>query len=661
MKFLQTLGIKYFLFIMTTVLIPSSLFAQNNHDFWTLELVAIAKIESKRGWIKFRDDSKINPNTVFQKHAVAFGLSSEDLMVLRDIDTDDLGYSHYRYDQFYKGIQIIGGEYIVHVNEDGFTYSANGDLVTNLEMEVATNISEATALATAMNQADGNSFAWLDLAAEDVLQEMQDDATATYYPHGEMVLVRDDLTAEFEDSEFMLAWQFDIYMGLEGEARRIFIDVNNGQYLAHHPLSHNCTGQGKVTWDTGLKTIGTVSNTVNYILFDDCTNYPYTLKTWDMQRQSSVSNRIDSEDANYIWDGGSTNQTGVQAHWAMTKTRDYFETVHNRNSWDDNDSDWVIYNEANISGSNNGSCWNCYAGIASFGGGGDVTSPQDDWNTLDIVGHEFSHGVIESSAGLISSGESGALNESFADIFGEMVERVARITTIENDWKIKGDWGDALRNFADPNDLNDPDTYEGDNWISTTPPCDNTNDQCGIHTNSTVHSYWFYLLAEGGTGTNDAGNTYSVTGIGIDAARDIAYKNLTVYLTSNSNYSDAKDGSLQAAEDIYGVCSNEALQVANAWHAVNVAPNILNNQVCGPIISGLYEGIYTVTGGGDCETHVNPFLFQNVEFIAGDKVDLEEGFTATSGPFGVYFEAFIDPDCTPPPVTLKEAPIKEID
>ena len=167
-----------------------------------------------------------------------------------------------------------------------------------------------------------------------------------------------------------------------------------------------------------------------------------------------------------------------------------------------------------------------------FGNGSQMTYGDGNasWNplvSLDIVGHEVSHGVTEYSAGLVYSYESGALNESFSDIFGEAIENFA---TGSNDWLMGEDIGvnpgSALRSMADPPIKGDPDTYLGTNWRF------DSADNGGVHTNSGVQNKWFYLMAVGEAGVNDNGQSYNVTGIGIDDAEAIAYRNLTVYLTS---------------------------------------------------------------------------------------------------------------------------------
>ena len=109
-----------------------------------------------------------------------------------------------------------------------------------------------------------------------------------------------------------------------------------------------------------------------------------------------------------------------------------------------------------------------------------------------------------------------------------------------------------------------PDTYEGNDWV--TGPADNG----GVHSNSGVQNFWYYLLVNGGTGTNDINNAYSVQGLGLDTAAQIAYRNLSTYLTPTSNYEDARFFGIQSAIDLFGACSYEVEQTTRAWYAVGV-------------------------------------------------------------------------------------------
>lgn len=262
----------------------------------------------------------------------------------------------------------------------------------------------------------------------------------------------------------------------------------------------------------------------------------------------------------------------LDAHWGMEMTHDYYSQVLNRNSYDGNGG--VVRNFINgmwpmsFTQSNAAALPAPYFSMVYGLGDGENTTP---FVGLDVMGHEFTHMVTESNGhgGLDYEGESGALNESFSDIFGTAIEFFTKGD--DANWNIGEDLiigGGFLRSMSSPKVAANPDTYEGQHWVD---PSDLGNDNGGVHTNSGVQNKWFYLLTAGGTGTNDKGDAYTVTGIGIDKAAKIAYRNLTNYLTPQATYQDAYTGSLQAAADLYGgTGSNEYKSVKDAWFAVGI-------------------------------------------------------------------------------------------
>jgi Zn-dependent metalloprotease len=256
----------------------------------------------------------------------------------------------------------------------------------------------------------------------------------------------------------------------------------------------------------------------------------------------------------------------IQAQYALGTTLDYYALRHGRESYDDQGGPVSAY--INYGDRSNNAFW--FQGNLLLGGGDGIH--RSDMSAVDIVGHEFTHGVIQHTADLRYSGESGALNESFADIFGEMSEFFARGKC---DWQVGQQVAQSsrvrFRSFRDPKSVNHPDTYEGQNWINQ--ECGlpvGFNDFCGVHTNSSVQNKWFYILANGEAGVNDRGDQYQVTGITPNAAAAIAYKNLTEYLWSTSTFRDAREGAILAAKELYGEGSLQEISTTNAWYAVGV-------------------------------------------------------------------------------------------
>jgi Zn-dependent metalloprotease len=209
----------------------------------------------------------------------------------------------------------------------------------------------------------------------------------------------------------------------------------------------------------------------------------------------------------------------------------------------------------------------------TYGDGDGVT--YNPFDSLDVAGHEMTHGVTTRTANLTYSGESGGLNEATSDIFGAVVEYYANNASDAGDYLVgeklfKSNPGGtkALRYMFKPSlDARSPDCYTS------------SIGSLDVHYSSGVANHFFYLLAEGAVvpsgftlTQNDLvcnGNT-ALTGIGRDAAGRIWYRALTVYMTSNTKYSGARTATLNAASDLYGNGSIEYNAVADAWSAVSV-------------------------------------------------------------------------------------------
>ncbi len=355
-------------------------------------------------------------------------------------------------------------------------------------------------------------------------------------------------------------------------------------------------------------------NNLNILLV----NPPYKVEIWDYDAASgddiggsfTVSGVVGTQNWSVSGNNGTyiinnSSNPALDVHWGMEETFDFYLSALGRNSYDGLGS--VIKNFINPDKSiSDGLPNNAFAAPAPynfmiFGMGDGIT--MNPIVGLDVEGHEFSHLVINNNGngGLTYQGESGALNESFADIFGTCVEFYA-LTTSAN-WTVGENimigTTNYMRSMANPNLCGQPDTYQGDYWNNT----DNLeDDHGGVHTNSGVQNYWFYLLCQGGTGTNDLNNAYSVTGVGMTQARQIAYKTLTTYLTPNATHLDAYYGSLQATQDLYGNPSTQYSAVRAAWYAVGVG-NDPNNYCSGT--TELTSSTGTITDGSGNASYGN--------------------------------------------------------
>lgn len=203
--------------------------------------------------------------------------------------------------------------------------------------------------------------------------------------------------------------------------------------------------------------------------------------------------------------------------------------------------------------------------------GDDITNP---WTSLDIVSHEYAHGILETFIGFKDEKESGAIKEGLCDILAVAIEDYSNES--KNIWYFGDEIGDSsgmIRNHANPKSRLHPDTYHGEFWndIDSCVPNSQSNDNCYIHNHSNIVAHWFYILTEGKSGTNDLGNTYDVIGIDFKKALHIVFS--TIYnktISPDGNFLAFREATVKAAKELYGSKSMEQYRVALAWYAVGV-------------------------------------------------------------------------------------------
>lgn len=517
------------------------------------ELVRTSKYSEVPSYIRFKTGFEKDLDSFFPWFKKVFSIDNAVKFNFIRSERDDLGHVHYRYSQSYNGVKIEHSTWILHT-KNGMVYSANGMIHKNLEGNTG-GISENEALNKAKDYVGADLYKW-ELPEEEAHVKWEtNDPNATYYPEGELVYVTSDYS--YTEKSYRLAYKFNIYAQAPLFRGDIYVDAATGEIIYENEMVHHANETGTAsTVYSGNQSIVADSFGGGYRLRE--TTRGNGVNTYDMNEGTSYGASVDFTDIDNFWDNVNANldEYATDAHWGAEMTYDYFFLQHGRNSIDGNGfalNSYVHYD-------------NNYAN--AFWDGQRMTYGDGDgaWNpltALDIAGHEITHGLTTFTADLVYQAESGALNESFSDIFGTCVENYARPANWN--WLVGEDIGSALRSMSNPNAYGDPDTYFGNNWASLT-----GGDNGGVHTNSGVQNFWFYLLTQGGTGTNDNSDAYSVNGQGFTKASSIAFRNLTVYLTDNSDYADARFYSIQSAVDLYGACSPEVEATTDAWYAVGV-------------------------------------------------------------------------------------------
>ncbi len=511
-------------------------------------------------FISLTPGSSINIASMMESLKNLLGMNQYDAFRLEKMDSDELGMRHLRYQQMYKGLIVEMGKYFLHEN-NGFVSSANGLFYTIGALDINPVLSVESAFKAALKNINARKYLWQDPVEEALLRTEQNNLTATWLPKGTLVVFPGNVY--LKSPKAVLCWKFDIYAIDPLSRNYIYVNATNGEiiYKENRICNIATTGTGNTKYN-GTQSFTTDSVSANVFRLRD-NSRGAVVETYNMQKGTGYGAAIDFTDADNVWTS-VTNQdnAALDAHWGAEKTYDYYLAVHGRNSYDNAGSAMRSY--VHYSNAYNNAFWD---GVRMTYGDGDGTT-FTALTELDVCGHELTHGVTANSSGLIYSNESGALNESFSDIFGKAIDFY--VNPLAATWKIgakcytPGTAGDALRYMNNPNLAGNPDTYHGTSWYN------GTADNGGVHTNSGVQNFWFYLLVSGGSGTNDVGFIYNVAGIGIEKARRIAYRNNTVYLSPSATYADAAFYALKSASDLFGICSPEAVSVKNAWDAVGV-------------------------------------------------------------------------------------------
>ncbi len=504
-------------------------------------------------FIKFNPASQPEVNMLEGWLKTNARLNSDCSFKLLNSEKDQLGYVHYRYQQTYMGYPVLHTMFIAHTL-NGKLISANGFLSDRLPKSISVSLSEQAALQNAMTEINATIYKWQMPQEEAFLKREQNNPSATFFPVGELVLASN---AQQIKSGYQLAWQFDVYAHEPMGRYFIYVDAKTGAIIEKidriHEGNANATA---VTAYAGNQAIITDSTAATNFRLRE-TGRGLGIETYNMLKGTNYGAAVDFTDTDNYWNNVNANkdQYATDAHLATEKTYDYYYQTYGRNSI--NNAGLKLLSYVHYSTNYVNAFWD---GTRMTYGDGNAT--YNPLTSLDIGGHEVTHGLTSYTANLNYSYQSGALNESFSDIFGTTIENYAAPAFF--DWLIGEDIGGAFRSHSNPNAYGDPDTYLGTNWYT------GTGDNGGVHTNSGVQNFWYYLLTVGGSGTNDIGNAYNVTGIGMTKAAAIAYRNLTVYLTPTSQYADARFYAIQAATDLYGSCSPEVIATNNAWYAVGV-------------------------------------------------------------------------------------------
>ena len=481
--------------------------------------------------------------------ARTIGLGAKEKLVVRDVVKDNDGTVHTRYERTYAGLPVLGGDLVVHTPPASL---AAGTVSTTFNNKHTITVPTVTA---AYSKSAAETKALKAAKAIDARQPTADSARKVIWAgSGTPKLAWESVIGGFQD---------------DGTPSRLHVvtDATTGKELYRYQAVQTGTGN---TQYSGTVTLNTTLSGSTYQLYDTTRGGH---KTYNLSNGTSGTGTLmtDSDDVWGTGSGSNTQTAGADAAYGAQMTWDFYKNTFGR-SGIKNDG-VAAYSRVHYSSSYVNAFWDDSCFCMTYGDGSGGTHAL---TSLDVAGHEMSHGVTSNTAGLNYTGESGGLNEATSDIFGTGVEFYANNSSDVGDYligekiDINGD-DTPLRYMDQPS----KDGSSADSWYSGVGNLD-------VHYSSGPANHMFYLLSEGSGSKTINGVTYNsptsdgvaVAGIGRAAALQIWYKALTTYMTSSTNYAAARTAALNAAAALYGTSSTQYAGVGNAFAGINVGSHI---------------------------------------------------------------------------------------
>jgi Zn-dependent metalloprotease len=480
---------------------------------------------------------------------------------------DDAIGVYYRYQQRINNIPVENSMLIAHT-QNGLLNLISGNIITSTESinnRTTASITPNAAIQIATDLVQAKHYAW------EADQESNDEVRSANAPKAELVWYCSDNFLNVNN--LVLSYKVIIYATEPLSRVAYYLDAKTGAVLGKKDMLYFVDAVGTATTAySGTQTIHSDLNGSTYRLRD------VTKGNGIITLHGETTTHSDYTSATPNWSYTTNDKYALDAHYGVSQTYDFYFSNFNRNSI--NNAGFALTSYVNETATTNNAYWDgsiMHYGVRSTNGAG-ITA-------IDVTAHELTHGLTQYTSNLNYSYESGAINESMSDIFGKAVQFWSKPNDIN--WLLSNDMNWGIRNMATPKTYSQPNCYQGTYWYT------GTADNGGVHTNSGVGNFFYYLLVNGGSATNDKGNSYNVIGIGLTKANAILYRSETAYLTPTSNYAAWRTACINAATDLYGAGSAEANEVMNAWYAVGVGAQGATGTCTTP--SGLIASLITDT------------------------------------------------------------------
>lgn len=437
------------------------------------------------------------------------------------VEKDPLGYTHYTLRAKVNNVNVTSQEIKVHVNPENQVTLVNGDL--NQGTIAPTNTVQLTK----------------DTAVSAAYQAIGKTATQVKNIANFKVVNKAELAVDPTLQKNVYNIEL-VYAEPEAARWKIQIDAQTGAVLSKKNALNDATVVGSGTGVNGdTKTLNLTQSGTTYLLKD--TTRTGAVQTYDAKNGTSSLYQITNSSPNFT---AANLHAAVDANYYAGQVYDFYQKNFNRNSYDGKGA--AITSVVHFNKNYNNAFWNGQYMVYGDGDGKTFTALS---GANDVIAHELTHAVTETTANLAYENQPGALNESFSDVFGYFVD--------PEDWLIGEDVytpsiaGDALRSLSNPETYNQPSTMANYQNLPNT----EEGDYGGVHTNSGIPNKAAY---------------FTISKVGVAKSEQIYYRALTQYLTSNAQFVDAKKALAQAAADLYGANSTEQTAVTSAWNAVGV-------------------------------------------------------------------------------------------
>lgn len=495
-----------------------------------------------------------------------------DQFQVRDVIVDPDGTEHVRFDRFYAGLPVIGGDVVVHSSKGQLKQASLTQLAP---INLAGTIGKVGNRSVVRNAPDVGATRARNVAAARFNSDVRRVEDA------ELVVFARDVAPT-------LAYAVRVYgkaTDVHGDAVLYYVDARTGNVLDAQDLIKTAaaTGTGRSLYYGNLTLTTDQTGTNAYRMLDPSRGGGSVydgrgLSSDDVEQATDLP--IFTSSTNVWGNNATTDRQTVAADidYGLALTWDYYKTAHNRNGIFNDGRGvksyaHVVFNTGSgTTGAN--AAW-LSSRVMAYGDGDPGTRLPKPVVSVDVAGHEMSHGVTEATANLNYSGDAGGLNEATSDIFGSLVKFYANNPNDPGNYVIGARIvsGGLRKMYKQDLDGRSFACYPsgGFSW---------SNPRHDPHFTSGIGNRFFYLLSEGpAVPSTDTGlsrtqlvcnNDTTFSGLGRDKAGKIWYRTLTVYLNANSSYPNARRASIQAANDLYGANSAESATVARAWSAVGV-------------------------------------------------------------------------------------------